>query len=115
MRSAIICHLSAKAIRAYVENGLNVESNILIIDYPQYLIEQVNFNVMQLISNINSYEINAQNIILNIQIDVLIFSEVFFKNLQRLIDNNFKLAFTNLSKKDYKLFKKFDGYFYVFD
>lgn len=106
IQSAIICHVSAKSIKSFIQLKLNKNQNVLIVDYPQYLLEQLDFNILELISNITSYEILPSQIVLNILINRQIFTNVFHENLLNLAKEDLKIAFTNLANHDDAKIKK---------
>lgn len=106
VQSAIICHVSAKSIKTFVQQKLNKNKNVLIVDYPQYLLEQIDFNIYELISNITSYEILPSQIVLNILINRQTFTNIFYENLFNLEKENLKIAFTNLTNNNDTKIKK---------
>ncbi|MGL4952125.1 MAG: hypothetical protein ACRC4L_04035 [Mycoplasma sp.] len=113
-KSAIICHISAKSIKEFVEQKLNTINNLLIIQYPQFLLESKNFTPAQLISNLGSYEVSQKNVVLEIVIDKHDSIELINDNLLELVNNGFTLSFSNITKKDYKMLSKFTPYYCSF-
>ncbi|MGL4948482.1 MAG: hypothetical protein ACRC42_03800 [Mycoplasma sp.] len=93
-KAAIMCHISAKSIHEFIELGLNIGHNRLIIQYPQYLLEQSSFNLTQLISNLSSYQVSQNDVILEIQIDSLHTTQLIEFNVLELIKNNFVVTFS---------------------
>lgn len=94
--STIMCHISAKAIKQFMIDGLNVEHNYLMVDYPQYFLEQEDFSLYDLISRISSYGIQNQNFYLDINIEHLELSENFIRNVELLKNNDINISFNNV-------------------
>lgn len=104
-KAAIICHISAKSIKSFIKENKK-RHNLLIVDYPQYFLELDAFNIFDFISNIASYEMTTDHLILNILIDNQDFSQSFLDNLTKLTDYNIKIAFCNIDRSHQKFMEQ---------
>ncbi len=97
--SALVSHTSAKAIKNYINDGLNVEGNILLIDYPQYALDQKEFNLFELTSRISSYGLKNGEFYLNVIIDSNQIDEILIENLNKIKNAGIDITFDNVPKK----------------
>lgn len=100
IKSVIMCHTSALGIKEFIQKGYQNEINhILLIDYPQYLLEQNNFNLFDLMAKISSYGLVKEQYCLCIRFYHNIFTSEFLENVNTLIKNNISFIFKHNYQK----------------
>ncbi len=100
--SALVCHTSAKAIKEFINLKLNKKGNILLIDYPSYLLSQKEFNLFELTSRISSYGLKNGEFYINVILDQDRIDDIFIDNLNKLKNNGIELTFDYVPKNTNK-------------